>query len=219
MLLNMQTRYFILSALAERVVSFALPQQEVLTSLPVKKDPNVILSALRHAEIVPDVLNTFSPLISLSVNWSSSDRTNLGNTIPPSHLQHSPDVHINTIPSAYLPFNTQLVLALTDPDAPSHEDPKWSQVCHWLVTAKSGRVKELVEYKPPGPPEGTGKHRYVFVVMIAKNGTTESLKLTVPEERRHWGYDGKRSGVREYAKENGLKVIGANFIYAQNDKQ
>jgi phosphatidylethanolamine-binding protein (PEBP) family uncharacterized protein len=40
---------------------------------------------------------------------------------------------------------------------------QWSQVCHWLVTAKSGRVKELVEYKAPAPPEGTGRHRYVVV--------------------------------------------------------
>ncbi|THX88532.1 PEBP-like protein [Aureobasidium pullulans] len=219
MLIHMLIRCFVFSVLAEFVISFIVPNQEVLTSLPTNKDPNAILAALRNADIIPDVLNTFSPLLSLTLNWSSTAHTNLGNTLPPSSLQQPPSVIINKIPSAYLPYNTQLVLALTDPDAPSRDDPKWSQVCHWLVTAKSGRVKELVEYKAPAPPEGTGRHRYVVVVMVAKNGTTEGLELTVPKERRHWGYGGERSGVREWAKDNGLKVVGANFIYAQNDKQ
>jgi hypothetical protein len=70
---------------------------------------------------------------------------------------------------------------------------------------------EYVSYKPPGPPEGTGVHRYVVVVMVAANGTTEALDLDVPSERRHWGYDGERSGVKEFAKRNGLKVIGESL--------
>lgn len=100
------------------------------------------------------------------------------------------------------------MLALTDPDAPSRKDPKWSQVCHWLGTLKEDKVKELVEYKPPAPPEKTGKHRYVVVVMVPANGTTEELELEVPSDRRHWGYEGERSGVREFGVRNGLKVIG-----------
>lgn len=45
MLFNMLVRYFMLSVLAERVVSFVLPSQEILTSSPAEKDPNAILSA------------------------------------------------------------------------------------------------------------------------------------------------------------------------------
>lgn len=46
MLSNMLIRYFMLSVLAERVVSFVLPnQQEILTSSSAEKDPNAILSA------------------------------------------------------------------------------------------------------------------------------------------------------------------------------
>lgn len=70
-----------------------------------------------------------------------------------------------------------------------------------------------MEYKAPAPPEGTGRHRYVVVVMVAKNGTTEGLELTVPKERRHWGYGGERNGVREWAKDNGLKVVGKSFCF------
>lgn len=28
---------------------------------------------------------------------------------------------------------TGLTLALTDPDAPSRKDPKWGEMCHWIV--------------------------------------------------------------------------------------
>ena len=103
------------------------------------------------------------------------------------------------------------MLALTDPDAPSRDNPKWSQVCHWLGSLKGEKIQELVQYKAPAPPEGTGKHRYVVVVMVPVNGTTEELDLEVPSERRGWGYHGARSGVREFGVRNGLKVIGEFF--------
>lgn len=164
-------------------------------------------------------MDTFSPLLTVTANWSSTTKTELGNTLPPSHLQHIPDILATGLPSAYLPRGIEYVLALTDPDAPSRDDPKWSQVCHWLGTSQERTVKELVKYKAPAPPEKTGKHRYVFVVMVPKNETTEALDLVVPSERKRWGYEEERAGVREFASLNGLKVIGANFIYSQNDKQ
>lgn len=71
----------------------------------------------------------------------------------------------------------------------------------------------MVEYKAPAPPEKTGKHRYVLVVMVPKNETTEALDLEVPSERKRWGYEGERSGVREFAGVNGLKVIGKYFFF------
>ncbi|KAI4746021.1 PEBP-like protein [Aureobasidium sp. EXF-12298] len=174
---------------------------------------------LRQAEIIPDVLNTFSPLLSVTAKWSSIAETELGNTLSPSALDHPPDLYSTKLPSAYWPENIEFVLALIDPDAPSRSDPRWSQVCHFLFSLKSEVLKQWVLYEPPAPPEGTGKHRYVFAVMIPSNGTTENLDLEVPSDRRNWGYDGDRSGIKGFAARNGLKVIGANFIYSQNDKQ
>lgn len=65
-------------------------------------------------------------------------------------------------------------------------------------------------YKAPGPPEKTGKHRYVFLVFVPANGTTEPLDLTKPKDRQHWGYEfeGERVGVQKWALENGLAPIG-----------
>lgn len=150
------------------------------------------------------------------------------------------------------------VLALTDPDAPSRDDPKWSEFCHWIAispywkNAKTGDpdsdedcpegqrprpdreidlVNEIIEYKAPAPPWNTGKHRYVLLAFVPANGTTERIYPSKPKDRKHWGYEvdddddafeqaswwgfgGEKKdqkttpGVRRWAKENGLVVVG-----------
>ena len=138
------------------------------------------------------------------------------------------------------------VVTLTDPDAPSRDDPKWSEMCHWIASnvtispntfnilplpkfdlvdaeeegkSTDGRPDDVMEYKPPGPPPKTGKHRYVFLVFAPKNGTTEALHLSKPSDRKHWGTGEERGGVREWAANNGLVPVAANFIYSENKKQ
>jgi hypothetical protein len=59
----------------------------------------------------------------------------------------------------------------------------------------------------------------VFLVFAPSNGTTLPLDLSKPKDRQHWGYGKERKGVREWAKENELVPVGANFIYSQNKKQ
>ena len=138
------------------------------------------------------------------------------------------------------------VVTLTDPDAPSRDNPEWSEMCHWIAanvslstktfsilpapfdgfakitrseSTSSDDLDEVMEWKPPGPPPKTGKHRYVFLVFAPRNGTSLPLDLSKPKDRQHWGYGDERKGVREWAKENELVPVGANFIYAQNKKQ
>lgn len=123
------------------------------------------------------------------------------------------------------------MLTVTDPDAPSRDDPKWSEFCHWIATSvpvsndadsscsscssprqslASRDFEDVMPYYPPGPPEKTGKHRYVFIVFAPTNGTSESLNLTKPADRKHWGYeyDGSRVGVRKWSRDNGLVAVG-----------
>lgn len=129
---------------------------------------------------------------------------------------------------------TGLTLALTDPDAPSRKDPKWGEMCHWVVRVgalgpaegeeglevevdleeiESTRSDELVKYKAPGPPPGTGYHRYVFVLLEGEN-----MNLTEPEDRQHWGTGKEGHGVWDWAKEEGLEVIGANWFVEKQKK-
>jgi len=77
-------------------------------------------------------------------------------------------------------------------------------------------VKSLIAKtdKPPGPPEKTGYHRYVLLLLEGENNN-----LTKPEDRQHWGFGEKGHGVRDWAKKEGLKVVGANFFFERNKKQ
>lgn len=123
-------------------------------------------------------------------------------------------------------------ITITDPDAPSRDDPKWSEFCHWIATGLPASSRdsitednttcaplalslvnlddEVMPYYPPGPPEKTGKHRYVFLVFAPENGTTDALHLSKPRGRRHWGYEyeGERVRVRMWARDNGLIPVG-----------
>ncbi|KAK5722664.1 carboxypeptidase Y inhibitor [Elasticomyces elasticus] len=191
---------------------------------------------LRKAEIIPTVLDPFDPKLTLSIFYENAT-VEVGNTVDPSKTQKAPDVQfIASVPndfSVLIRKGMQLTLALTDPDAPSRDNPEWSEICHWIATGVqltkpsadndstgfSKGVQTIVEYKPPGPPPKTGKHRYVFVALAPKNGTTERLHLSKPGGRQHWGYGKERQGLRGWAEENGLGVVGANFIYEQNEKQ
>lgn len=135
------------------------------------------------------------------------------------------------------------VVTLTDPDAPSRDNPEWSEMCHWIASnvtiaqdaysilplldlglnkwtgLASEGPDDVMEYKPPGPPPKTGKHRYVFLVFAPKNETTDPLHLSKPEDRQHWGTGKEGGGVREWAGDNGLVPVAANFIYSKNKKQ
>ncbi|KAF2099855.1 PEBP-like protein [Rhizodiscina lignyota] len=192
-----------------------------------------VRAELQKAEIIPTVINDFIPSMTLNIAWPWKDSSHynitseLGNTIKPSRLQRSPNVLVDDDPtSTSLTKGLTFVLTLTDPDAPSRDDPKWSEMCHWIVAARGPKdVTEVVEYKPPGPPPKTGKHRYVFLAWLPANRTTEGLHLVKPKDRQHWGYDpdvdgfAGRVGVRKWASEMGLMPIAANFIYAQNKEQ
>lgn len=178
---------------------------------------------LIKAEIIPTVIDDFVPSLLLQASWSARDQTQLGNTLKPSDLKDAPTL-IAANPSDGPAKKASLVIALTDPDAPSRDDPKWSEFCHWIATAPAPQVgaagdpvqlkalSDVIEYKPPGPPEKTGKHRYVFLAFVAANGTEEVLHPSQPSARKHWGYDGDEvRGVRQWAGENGLVPVGELF--------
>ena len=75
-------------------------------------------------------------------------------------------------------------------------------------------LDELVKYMAPAPPKKTGKHRYIFVLLEPKEGQGNSLKK--PAKRPRWGYDKTGQGVMEWAEDNELQPVGANFFIARH---
>lgn len=230
------------------------------------------------------VLDDFTPLFSLNITYPKSGaNVKLGNNIKPSDVSSSPDLYFDSledsteasdptlhiqaieagdgsIPTPTLRSDTTYTLALTDPDATSHADPKMAEMCHWIVTGFSlgdtsslditmhlpvevqamaahlqfsdldsldivsagSKPTELMSYYPPAPPPKTGYHRYVFVLLAPEadtKGARDSAGLKKPKERPHWGYGKIGKGVRDWAEDNGLTPVAANFFYAKNKKQ
>ncbi|KAL8871150.1 MAG: hypothetical protein Q9174_002961, partial [Haloplaca sp. 1 TL-2023] len=187
----------------------------------------------------------FEPLYSLNITYSHEHVVGLGNKIKPSAVSHPPDLYTNPMPT--LRGNETWAFVLTDPDALSRENPSKAEMCHWIVTftidtdedlpvihlpmnlelpgdlAKHPNTAdvtpvELMTYYPPAPPPKTGYHRYVFVLLAPASGK-DTPYPSKPKERPHWGYGKVRKGVRDWAKDNYLTPVAANFFYAKNKKQ
>ena len=123
---------------------------------------------------------------------------------------------------------------MSDPDATSRSDPVKGQMCHWLISnvplrSDSYEVEThldlnkvgtelaqsshqpyftILDYYPPAPPKKTGYHRYVFAVLKSSGDRTRPSR---PKERPHWGYGKVGAGIREYAAENELEVVGRHM--------
>jgi len=91
---------------------------------------------------------------------------------------------------------------------------------HSMAHSGTKYLDELIEYLQPAPPPGTGKHRYVFALLESKGDNEKGRRqLKKPKERPHWGYGKIGKGVMDWANDNDLLPVGANFFYAQNEEQ
>lgn len=197
---------------------------------------------LKHG-ILEDVIQEadFKPWGVLAGEFSSDSPIAMGNTLSAKDTQSRPTVQFNLNPEEGAPRVSDkdlFTLVITDPDAPSRSDHKWSEFCHYIeadikildqtATATSGKVSEpqfvcsklnsgteLVSYHGPAPPKGTGKHRYVLLLYKQPAGVVSS-KFTEVKDRPNWGYGTPATGVKKWASENNLKPIAANFFLVEN---
>ena len=85
---------------------------------------------------------------------------------------------------------------------------------HWLVVdiPSGGKLQdgnEKMKFAPSGPPQGSGKHRYIFLAFGQKSkiGGKRASNATVR----------KGFKIKQYASDNGLgdpKFV--NFYYTEN---
>ncbi|KAI2616527.1 PEBP-like protein [Hypoxylon sp. NC1633] len=240
--------YTLLSASASASLAVAIENQHTEQIVIAPPESNLFDSdvyevrhELKKAEIFPTVIDKFLPSFLLDVEWPSGEQAELGNTVAVDKVQDEPTITARRGGSASsssasgnlnLDLGVTYTITITDPDAPSRENPEWSEFCHYIATGVSvssssdsaavvrfSGLTDIMPYKPPGPPAKTGKHRYVFLLFAPANGTTDPLHLSKPDDRKHWGTGKERHGVRDWAKENGLEPVAANFVYAQNEEQ
>lgn len=112
---------------------------------------------------------------------------------------------------------------MTDPDAPTRSDPRFREWWHWIQTnipgpaLKAGKVSEGLEhwtYVPPGPPEGTGLHRYVILIYKQK-----SKKQKFEGQKGFTAQGRGKNHVEEFAKKHGLgHPVAVAAFQAQYDE-
>lgn len=113
------------------------------------------------------------------VNYFDSNvAPNWGNELTPTQVQNMPNVSWTTEPDTFY------TLIMSDPDAPSRADPKFREVCHWTVVNIAGtdinNGDTVFDYIGSGPPEGTGLHRYVFLLFKQADGKVQVDEEHVP---------------------------------------
>ncbi|KAF5347604.1 hypothetical protein D9756_010683 [Leucocoprinus leucothites] len=202
-----------------------------------------LITTLSSHQIIPDVLpssvsDTFTPTAIFTVVYSSGIETDLGNTVVRSKVLEEPEIRItplNAVPGigggsgGKGEKDVKYTLVMTDPDAPSRAEPKFRQWRHWVITGleipnvQPQNATEVVyalktkaattPYWPPGPPPGSGLHRYTFLLFQEPEGGISVPDGAVEygaklEERRSWN-------AIKFANEYGLKLVGANFFLCQ----
>ncbi|XP_014250544.1 protein D3-like [Cimex lectularius] len=111
--------------------------------------------------VVPDVVPV-APKGVLKVEYPGGLVVDFGNELTPTQVKDQPKVEWEADPDSLY------TLCLTDPDAPSRAEPKFREWHHWLVGNIPGndvsKGEVISAYIGSGPPNGTGLHRYVFLV-------------------------------------------------------
>lgn len=168
------------------------------------------MEAFLTDKVVPDVI-AFKPNELTEVKWGNVEAT-CGNTLTPTQMKEQPTVTWDADPNAFY------TLIMTDPDAPSREDPKFGEWNHWLVVnipgnrLSEGEVKS--EYIGAGPPEGTGLHRYVFLVM---QQLRKFSFADVPSLKNNSAKGRNNFNTRAFIQKHTLRITSGNFVQAQWD--
>lgn len=156
------------------ILQKAIRFQAVAVKSYIRVFSSVKVKAMEQHQVVPDVIKV-APAEVAKVTYASGVTVDGGNELKPRQVKDAPKVEWNADAAAFY------TLCMTDPDAPSRKEPTYREWHHWLVGNIPGSNVEkgevLSDYVGSGPPEGTGLHRYVFLV-YKQNG-----KLTFDEKR------------------------------------
>ncbi|XP_043653523.1 protein D2 [Drosophila teissieri] len=165
----------------------------------------------RSHQVVPDVIPE-PPNQLLKVMYSNNLVAKDGVELTPTQVKDQPVVDWDAQPGEFY------TLIMTDPDAPSRAEPKFREFKHWILANIHGNDLEsgdaIAEYIGSGPPQGTGLHRYVFLLY------KQSGKLEFDEERvsKKSRKDRPKFSAAKFAKKHELGTpVAGTFYQAQYD--
>ncbi|CAG9791319.1 unnamed protein product [Diatraea saccharalis] len=172
---------------------------------------NTVEKSFEANQVVPDVVSK-APTALVKVVYPNDVEVKEGNELTPTQVKDVPTVTWEASPA------NLYTLVMTDPDAPSRQEPKFREFCHWLVGNIPGDNvafgETLSAYVGSGPPEKTGLHRYVFLVYKQAGPITfdEPRILNTSRANR------PKFSIAKFAKKYNLgEPVAGNFFQAQYD--
>ena len=169
------------------------------------------LDNLDTEKVVPDVIDAKTSA-SIDIKWPSGVTAQQGNKLTPTQVKDQPEFKFEAKPDKLY------TLAMVDPDAPSRQEPTFREILHCMIANIPGndvaKGDVFAEYVGSGAPQGTGYHRYVFLLYEQK----EKLKSDLMRISKNSRNGRKNFSIRKFAKEHNLgDPIAANFFQAQYD--
>jgi len=169
---------------------FALAVLSALVTAVVAQNPAIDILSIEaqftNAYIVPDLLESFSPVGVLAVSYSGSAITP-GQLLTPDAAQPQPELTL-TAANSTVELGSLFTLALVDPGAIGGVNGQ--QTRHWLVngvTVGAGGVlsipaseSAITPYGGPFPPDTDSAHRYVFLLYEQPASFAPSGDLATP---------------------------------------
>ena len=159
------------------------------------------------AETLKEILST-----KITIKYPNGKVVDLGQELATTDVVDEPQVSWEADPDKYY------TLIMYDPDAPSRLEPKFADIKHWLVVnikgcdVKSGEV--IAEYVGSGPSQGTGLHRYIFLVYEQKG----KMEFEEPKDDKMSREHRISWSMRGFRKKYDLgKVFAGNYYQAQWD--
>jgi len=193
-----------------------------------KKDGglDLVMGRVYQNKVIPDLLPDLGPTSPLSLTIASQ-LIEPGSMLEPKNLAKSPHLTFQPFAHASQPTLTDrnpsglYTLLVVDPDNPSPETQSFSQRLQYLksdiplsiltgeINIFSGKGQNLLPWEPPAPERGSGRHRYVFILLQQPSSSPVSSILQVPA-RENFNF-------RDFMTEEGYantSIVGINLFRA-----
>ncbi|CAJ0946362.1 unnamed protein product, partial [Mesorhabditis belari] len=164
-----------------------------------------------HDSVVPDVI-PIKPKQLILITYPSGVKVQLGNELTPTQVKDKPTATWDAEP------NTLYTLIFTDPDAPSRRKGTPGKMFkHWMVVNIPENSLQMgdttADYIGAGPPEGTGLHRYCFLLykQCKRLDSGPMVSSESSSGRMRWE-------LAPFVQANHLTLVGGNFYQAQYDE-
>ncbi|KAI0115855.1 phosphatidylethanolamine-binding protein [Nemania sp. FL0031] len=164
------------------------------------------------------IADGFRPTTKLNVSFGGK-AVELGNFFRAGECKQAPTLTFAA--EADAPEDASYSFILTDPDAPTPDDPKFAFWRHWVLSGLrpqngvdvAAAASELTVYLGPGPKDDSKPHRYLFLLYREPKGLSLSKEDVGGEE-----FIQRRSfKPAEFAERHGLRLIGVNWMYCAGD--